>query len=216
VEPGRHLETLCARYWYPVYALARHLGNDAESARDLTQGFFVYLLEKNTLELADQERGRFRSFLRATFRNYSANEWRIKSARKRGDGRTPLPLDFDTAESRYRLEPKDSQTPGTSYERRWARALLDRALARLSSEMEADAGADRFRLLEPFLAGSPERDDYPRLAGQLGVSEGAIRVAVHRMRQRYGRLLREEVARTVGDTSDVDDELRYLLTALDA
>jgi RNA polymerase sigma factor (sigma-70 family) len=210
------LETLCARYWYPVYALARQLGNDADSARDLTQGFFVYLLEKNTLKLADQERGRFRSFLRTTFRNYSSNEWRINSARKRGDGRTPLSLDFETAESRYRLEPKESQTPETCYERRWARTLLDRALARLSSEMEAEGGADRFRLLEPFLAGPPERDDYPRLAGQLGVSEGAIRVAVHRMRQRYGRLLREEVARTVGDTSDVDDELRYLLAALDA
>ena len=210
------LETLCARYWYPIYAHARQLGSDAESARDLTQGFFAYVLEKRTLETASKERGRFRSFLRGTFRNFSSNEWRTQRAQKRGDGRTPLPLDFDTAESRYRLEPKDTQTPETSFERRWARALLDRALDRLSSEMEAEGSADRFRLLVPFLAGPPEREDYARLAAQLEVGEGAIRVAVHRMRQRYARLLREEVARTVGDSTEVDDELRHLLSALDA
>lgn len=209
------LETLCTRYWYPVYALARHLGNDAESARDLTQSFFVHLLDKNTLDVADPERGRFRSFLRTTFRNYCYNDWRNSSSKKRGDGRTPLPLDFETAESRFQLEPKDHRTPESSYERRWAHTLLDRALARLTSEMTANDGANRFQLLEPFLAGPPERDDYPRLAEQLGISAGAIRVAVHRMRQRYGRLVREEVARTVGHDGDVDDELRYLLTALD-
>ncbi len=209
------LETLCARYWYPIYAHSRQLGHDTASAQDLTQGFFAHLLEKKTLESVSEERGRFRSFLRGAFRNYSAKEWRTRRAQKRGEGHTPLPLDFETAESRYRLEPKDTQTPEKDFERRWARALLNRALERLSSEMDAQGSADRFRMLEPFLAGPPEHDEYTLLAARLDVSEGAIRVAVHRMRQRYGRLLREEVARTIGDTSEVDDELRYLLSALD-
>jgi RNA polymerase sigma-70 factor (ECF subfamily) len=211
----RALETLCRRYWYSVYAHARQLGNDPDAAQDLTQGFFVHILEKQTLKVADPDRGRFRAFLKATFQHYLANERRRARAQKRGGGKRVLGLDFDNAESQYTLEPSRESTPETSFEKRWARMLLTRALARLEAEMRATQDGERFRHLEPFLTGRPDGAAHDRAASALGMTVPSVRVAVHRMRRRFGRLLREDVAETVSDPAEVDDELRHIFAVLD-
>ena len=214
-ESRRALELLCGRYWYPIYAHARFLGHDPDPAQDLTQGFFTYVLEKHALKVADPQRGRFRAFLKGTFAHFIANERRTARAQKRGGGKSDPSFDLDTAESRYRFEPVETCTPEQSFERAWARTLLNRSLDRFAAEMETEGAGARFRRLEPFLTETPDGASYCEIGRELGISEGAVKGAVHRMRRRFGRVLRDEVAQTVGDPEHVEDELRHLFAVLD-
>lgn len=214
-ESRQALEVLCRQYWYPVYAHARFLGHDPDRAQDLTQGFFTYLLDKHALKVADPQRGRFRAFLKGTFAHFVANEQRTARAQKRGGGKPDLSFDLDTAESRYRLEPVETRNPEQSFERAWARTLLGRSLDRLAAEMEAEGAGARYERLEAFLTGGSADTSYREIGRELDMSEGAVKAAVHRMRQRFGRILRDEVAHTVGDAEHVDDELRHLFAVLD-
>ncbi|MBZ5623664.1 MAG: sigma-70 family RNA polymerase sigma factor [Acidobacteriia bacterium] len=207
------LASLCASYWYALYAFARHLGNPVEDAKDLTQGFFVRLLEKNYLREFKQERGRFRTFLLAAFQHYAANERHHAHAQKRRGHHTALSLDFEDAEGRYRQEPVDVQTPQRIFERRWALTVLDRALARVGKEY---AGGRRawFDRLRCFLTGEPREFPYSQLAAELQTSEGAIRLAVHRLRRRFREALQAEVAETVADAAEIEDEIQFLIAAV--
>jgi len=214
-ESRRALGLLCRQYWYPVYAHARFLGHDPDTAQDLTQGFFAYVLEKHALKVADPQRGRFRAFLKGTFTHFVANEQRTARAQKRGGGKSDLSFDLDSAESRYRLDPVDASTPEQNFERAWARTMLNTSLESLAAEMQAQGAGARFRRLEPFLTGKPDAESYREIGEELGMSEGAVKGAVHRMRRRFGRLLHEEVAQTVSDPGLVDDELRHLFAVLD-
>lgn len=211
--PGRALAALCEAYWEPLYTFARRSGLGPEDARDRTQSFFARVLEAGTLAEADPDRGRFRSFLLASFRHFLANEWDREHARKRGGGRRRLSLDFDAGESRLGIEPADAETPERAFERRWALTLLDRALGRLRDRYEADGRAEWFAALAPALAGD-RSVSYAELADRLGSTEGAVKVAVHRMRERCREALRLEIAETVADPTEVDDELRQLFRAL--
>jgi RNA polymerase sigma-70 factor (ECF subfamily) len=206
------LAVLCERYWFPLYAYARRRGRDADDARDLTQAFFATLLEKHGIRGAAPDRGRFRSYLLGAFKHFLADEYDRAHALKRG-GRL-VPVSLDAAESLYAAVPQDERTPDRVYERRWAVALLDRVLARLGEELAETGQAERFELLKGFLTGDPV--PYAEVAAQLGTSEGAAKVAVHRLRGRYRELLRAEIADTLADPADVDDEIRYLLAALGA
>jgi RNA polymerase sigma-70 factor (ECF subfamily) len=211
---SRALAELCERYWYPVYAFARRRGADADEAQDLVQGFFSHLLERKTLRSADPLRGRFRSFLLGAFKFYLADERARAGARKRGGGATVHSLDLEDAESRYRLEADEDTNPERSFERRWAVAVLAAAHQRLGAEAEASTNPERGRRLLGFLTDAGG-DRYRMVAEDLGMSEAAVKVAVHRLRRRFGAILREEVARTVEDAARVDDELRFLFAALE-
>jgi RNA polymerase sigma-70 factor (ECF subfamily) len=210
------LATLCQVYWYPLYAYARrHLPN-AHDAQDLTQAFFAELLEKDYLQTADRQRGKFRSFLLTAFKHFLSRERERSRTQKRGGGRSQVSLDFQGGERRYQLEPIDHATPETIYERRWALAILERALARLRQEF-ADAGKEKlFERLKGALAGEGLQESYARIAQELGISEQAVKVAVHRLRRRYQELLRGEIAQTVASPEEVDEELRDLFAAVRA
>ena len=210
------LATLCSTYWYPVYAYIRRWGSDADTAQDLAQGFFSHLLETKALKVATPERGRFRSFLLASVKNYLANERDRAQALKRGGGRTPIPLDFNSAENLYRLQPAHQQTPEKAFEKRWALALLEKTLARLREETGRSHNPERFERLSAFLTDDSSRGRYQQVATELGMSEGAVKVAVHRMRRRFGELLRAQVAQTVDDPGKIDEEIRYLFSAMDS
>lgn len=208
------LALLCEAYWYPLYAFARRSGHDADAAQDLTQAFFTRLLEKHYVRDARPERGRFRSFLLASFRHFLSNERDYHAAQKRGGGMRLLPLEMETAEGVYRREPPDPDTPETIYERRWALALLDRALQRLRAE-QREAGHERsFDRVAGFLTGTGDDVSYAEVAAGLGTTEAAFKVTVHRMRRRFGAVLRLEIGETLADPNDVDDELRHLLAVL--
>lgn len=209
------LESLCRTYWYPVYAHVRQLGEQADRARDLTQGFFAYLLEGRTLSVATPDRGRFRSFLKCVLRHYVAHEWRRERAQKRGGGNPVLALDYVWAESEYKLEPVDHHTPERAFEQRWARALLERAFEQLRAQMVGATSQERFRRLEPLLTGGIGGRSLQQVAAELDTSESAVKVALHRLRRRFGELLRKEVARTVSRADQVDAEIRYLFDVLD-
>ncbi len=204
------LETLCGQYWYPVYAVARHAGHSVEDAKDLSQGFFAKLLEKGWLESADNQKGRFRSFLVTAFRRYMINEWHRDHAAKRGGLVHILPLDTKLAERIEAKEGRRDLSPDKLFDRRWALALLDQAMQRLQEEWPAA----HFEILKPCLTAERGDINYEKLAQRLGGSEGAARVAVHRLRKRYRTVIREEVARTVADESDIDDEMQALMEAL--
>ncbi len=207
------LEDLCREYWFPLYAFERRRGTPPADAQDLVQSFFAEAIEKDYVKQANRERGRFRTFLIASFRHHASKEREKGRAQKRGGGRAPLPLDFADGESRVLLEPADDRTPERVFERRWALALLDRVMARLRAE-EASAGrGDLFDGLRPYLAGEGG-PPHAETAARLGMSEGAVKVAVHRLRRRYRDALREAIAETVADAAEVDDEIRHLLAAL--
>jgi len=208
------LEQLCRVYWYPLYAYVRRRGYSPEDAQDLTQGFFARLLEHNWLARADQARGRFRTFLLTAMERFLANEWDKARAQKRGGGLPTLPLQFDTAETRYGAEPADTSTPEQAFERRWAITLLDEVLRRLEAEQQAEGKAAQFAALKPCLVGSRESQPYEQIAEATGLSEGAVKVTVHRLRQRYRELLRAEIANTVVSAEDVDIEMRHLFNVL--
>lgn len=205
------LEWLCTTYWYPLYAFVRRQGHDAEAARDLTQSFFVSLLQQSALKKIDPQLGRFRAFLLASMNHFLSNERERENALKRRAEDPAFRVDLDTAERQYALEPAASLSPEELFESRWARTVLDRALRRMDEEHEATDKADLFRRLRGHLTG--EEPAYDRMADDLGMTQGALRVAVHRLRRRLGTLLREEVAQTVSHPSDVDAELRSLLQA---
>lgn len=209
------LGELAEAYWYPLYAFARRRGHDAEDAADLVQGFFARLLETSGLGTANPERGRFRSFLLGAFKHFISNERDRTSALKRGGGALAISLDAASAEARYDLEPADPQNPERIFERRWALAVLDRGLARLRREHRAAGKEASFEELKSFLAGTSERGTVGEAAARLGMSDGAARVAVHRLRRRFGELLRTEIAATVASSEQIEDELRFLLAALE-
>jgi RNA polymerase sigma-70 factor (ECF subfamily) len=215
-ESADALVTLCSTYWYPLYAFVRRQGYGPEDAQDLTQGFFAKLLEKNYLGDADQQRGRFRSFLLAALRHFLANERDRARARKRGGGQQLISLDFESAESRYRHEPADTMTPERLFERRWALTLLDRVLRRLQDEYAAVGKLPMFEHLKEFLTSESGTTPYRDVAQQTALTEGAVKVAVHRLRKRYRALLEEEIAHTVPRAEDVQDELRQLFASLSA
>jgi len=208
------LAKLCQAYWYPLYAYVRRRGHSPEDAQDLTQEFFARLLEKNWVRNADQQKGRFRSFLLGAMNHFLADEWDKARAQKRGGGVKPLPLQFDTAETRFSLEPADNLTPERAFERRWALTLLDEVLNRLRLEYEHDGKVELFAALNPCLVGDRTSQPYAELAAKLGVSEGAVKATVHRLRQRYRQLLRDEIAHTVSEPGEVDEELRHLFAVL--
>ena len=207
------LATLCEAYWYPLYYYVRRRGYRAEEAQDLTQEFFAKLLEKGSLKVADPDRGRFRSFLLASLNHFLAKEWRRASAQKRGGGKPAVSLDAESAETRYRQEPAHNLTPEKAYERRWALLLLEKALSKLRDEYAASGKAGAFARLAAFLGGG-ERAAYEKAARELDMTEGAVKVAVHRLRKRCRAILRAEVAQTVADPADVDEELRHLMAAV--
>lgn len=203
------LESLCETYWYPLYAYVRHKGNDPDEASDLTQAFFADLVGRDFLSNVDPSKGRFRSFLLSAMRNFLSHEWHKDQAQKRGGGAPVLSLDVDRAEQRYQLEPVDAKTPEQIYERRWAVTVMQRAMDRLRQESD---DPDRFEKLQSYLTGG-DAAPYKDVATDLGMTETAIKTAVHRLRQRYGQCLRAEIAETVGSDDEVDDEVRHLLQA---
>lgn len=213
-EPGSAdaLARLCEVYWYPLYFFVRRLGHGVDEARDLTQGYFLRLMERNYLDDVRPEAGKFRSFLLASMKHYLANVRREAAALKRGGPAPPISLDLDAAEARYRHEPADERTPDKAYERRWALAVIERANTRLREEFEAAGKPDQHRLLAGYLSGDERQRPYSQAARELETSEAAVKMAVSRMRRRYGRILREEIAATVGDPAEVDAEVRYLLS----
>ena len=212
-ESDRALDALCSTYWYPLYAYARRWGLDAETAADRTQGFFARLLEREDLRGVDPERGRVRAFLLACMRNFLAGERQREGARKRGGGRAALSLDAAEAERRYRLEPAHEETAEALYRRRWALALLDEVLVRLKEDYAARGKERLFEALKGTLTSSNE-ESYQEVGRRLGLSEGAVKVAVHRLRRRYGEAVRAEIARTVESSEEIDDEIERLFEAL--
>ncbi len=208
------LETLCRRYWFPLYAFARRRVSDIPEAQDLTQDFFLRLLEKNSLAAASPERGRFRSFLLTSLKNFLANEWDRATAQKRGGGRERMSLDWETGESRLSLEPTHTDTPEREFERQWALTLLDVVVRRLQDEFATAGKSRQFELLKETLTGSRAVLDYAVIAAELQMSEEAARQAAHRLRKRYRELLREEVAATVESDNEIEDEINRLFDAL--
>ena len=213
---GVALEKLCRTYWYPLYVYVRRRGHPAEDARDLTQEFFARLLERSWMDRADRQRGRFRSFLLGVLNHFLAGEWDKARAQKRGGGSSPVPLEVATAETRYQLEPPDNLTPEISYEKRWALTLLENVLEKLRREYQAEGKAALFARLECSLTQARAAVRYAELAGELRMSEGALRMAVHRLRARYRELLRSEIADTVLNDNEVEEELRHLFRVLSA
>jgi len=205
-QAGRALEELCRTYWYPLYAYVRRRGYESHEAEDLTQEFFARLLAKKYLADVDREKGRFRSFLLASLKHFLANEWDRAHAQKRGGGQTLVSLD---AETRYQREPVDEASADKLLDRAWAVALLDQVLARLEMESEPK----QFAALKAFLTVGQDAIPYAEVAGKLGTTEGAVKVAVHRLRKRYRALLREEIAHTVASPAEIDDEIRHLFAA---
>ncbi len=210
------LEALCETYWYPLYAYVRRRGQSEENARDLTQGFFAKLLEKNWVAAADRERGKFRTFMLTALKHYMADEWDRQRAQKRGGGDLPISLDFDTAEDGYKLELPDDRTPEDVFEESWARTLMDRARQQLRRQMLVPGKEQRFELIEGVITGERQESSYREIAGILEMSEAAVKVAVYRMRQRFGEVLRAEVSETVSDAADVDVEVKHILGLLSA
>ena len=206
------LEQLCRKYWPPVYAFIRYRGFDQAKAEDLTQGFFTRLLEKKDLKAADPDRGKFRSFLLVSVKHYLANEWDREQAQRRGGGESFRQLALDDAAAKY-SEPSERVTPETVFERRWAARVLEVALQGLRQEVQRDTG-EQFDLLKGFLTGENVGMRYREVGEQLGMSEEAVKVTVHRMRRRFGQILRNQIAETVADPQEVDEEIGYLLGVL--
>lgn len=207
------LEKLCQTYWYPLYVYARRRGYVPADAEDLTQAFFARLLERDWLEGADRQRGRFRSFLLTSFSRFLANEWDKARRQKRGGGRI-VSMPFEAADTHCGREPVDRLTPEQSFEWRWALALLDQVMNRLAAEFAQDGKRELFELLKPCLLGERTAQPYAILAAKLAMTEGSVKVAVHRLRRRYRELLRDEIAQTVVKPEEVEEELRYLFAVL--
>ncbi|HWB10341.1 MAG TPA: sigma-70 family RNA polymerase sigma factor [Pirellulales bacterium] len=211
----RSLAVLCQGYWYPLYCYVRRQGYSAHDAQDLTQEFFLRLLAKNSLSDVCPERGRFRAFLLAALKHFLSNERDRARAKKRGGGQKPLSLDFRGAEERFVLEPVDESTPEKIYDRCCAVALVESALERLETDYRRSGKGPFFERFKGTLTGERGASTYDDLARELGMTTGAVKVAVHRLRKRFRRCLRDEIAQTVSDPAEVDDELRDLFGALE-
>jgi RNA polymerase sigma-70 factor (ECF subfamily) len=211
-EARSALASLCENYWYPLYAYLRRRGYAADQAQDLTQEFFMRVLEGRYLDRADPEKGRFRSFILTSLKFFVADEADRQRARKRGGGMI-VPLEFSSGEERYQRELGHDETPERIFERRWALAMLDRVVARLRNEFVQHGRAEHFDRLKMFLLGQSDAP-YAALAGEMNTSEGALEVAIHRLRKRYRELFREEIADTVAHLGEVESELRYLAAVL--
>ncbi len=208
------LERLCELYWYPVYGYIRSRRGSPEDARDLTQEFFFRLLDKHYLDAIDAPRGRFRWFLQAAVKNFLSNEYDSNRAQKRGGGQILLSLDMDRAENMYRLEPVDRSTPEKLFDRQWGLLVLNRAMERLREEQEKSGKSAHFDQLKQYLVGDDDQASYRDAARSMDTTEGAVKVAVHRLRRRFAETLRAEIAETVRDQTEVDAELRFLMSAL--
>ena len=208
------LEKLCRNYWYPLYAFVRRLGHSAHDAEDLVQSFFAVCLEKNYLGAVEQGRGRFRSFLLIALKRFLANEWDKQRAQKRGGAQIPVALDSLTAEERYALEPAEQLSADKLFDRRWALTLLERVVQRLEAEQNAAGKGEQFEALKECITAVGRGTPYAELAQQLSTSEGAVKVAVHRLRKRFRDLVRAEIAQTLRDPAMVEEELRHLIAAL--
>jgi RNA polymerase sigma-70 factor (ECF subfamily) len=210
----RALGELCQTYWYPLYAYVRRQGKVKEDAEDLVQAFFARFLEKNHLEGLAAERGKFRAFLLASLKHFLANEWDRAQRQKRGGGVPHLSLDWQGADQRYHLDPPGPASPDKAYDRAWALSLLEKVVTRLRDECAAAGKAALFTQARGFLMVGEPAIPYAQAARALGLDEGAVRVAVHRLRKRYRELLRHEIAQTLDDPAQVAEELRSLQAAL--
>ena len=213
-EARQALASLCRSYWHPVHAYLRARGYGLQKAEDLTQGFFTRLIEKDALRHARRERGRFRSFLLASLKHYLANEWDRERAKKRGGGQPALRLDAEAVESRLPAEPATWTTPEDVFLRHWALTVLDRAMASLATEMRRKGQEEHFGALKGLLTGEGGGVRYRDVAARLSTTEGAVKVRVHRLRKRFGELLRDEVAGGISSPAEVEDELTALLGAV--
>jgi RNA polymerase sigma-70 factor (ECF subfamily) len=213
-EAASALAALCQIYWYPLYAYVRRKGYVVEDAQDLTQEFFARLLGKNYLSSVDRQKGKFRSFLLASLEHFLAKEWTRANRLKRGGGQTIIAWDGCEPEERYRLEPSDDWSAERIYERRWALTVLEHAMTTLGAEYAAAGKQELFDSLRPFISGSDDDVSYAELSRRLQMSEGAVRVAVHRLRQRYSETVRAEIGRIVHRPEEIDEELRHLFSAL--
>ncbi|MEQ1852951.1 MAG: ECF-type sigma factor [Chthoniobacteraceae bacterium] len=208
------LEALCRQYWPPLYAYVRHRGHAVHDAQDLTQSFFALLLEKDWLSVVERGKGRFRSFLLMALKRFLVNEWDRSQTQKRGGGAKVLSLDTGLAESAYAMDQRAGLPADSVYERRWAFTVLESAMRRLRQEHEAAGGLDEYEKLKVCLTAGRGDIRYDELASALGIGPASARSAVHRLRKRFRELFREEVAGTVADPADVDDEMSALLGAL--
>src|SRR5262245_8624461 len=207
------LEELCRTYWYPLYVYVRRQTSTQEDAEDLTQAFFARFLEKNYLEKLSSEKGRFRAFLLAALKHFLANEWDRANRQKRGGGAVTLSLDWQDADTRYQIHPADNLSPDKLYDRAWAVTLLERVIQRLREENSAGDDRKLFDELKPFLTLGKSAIPYSQAATALGMTESAVRVTVHRLRRRYRELLRQEIAQTLSDPAQVEEEVRALFSA---
>ena len=208
------LEKLCHAYWYPIYGFVRWRGHGDHQSKDLTQEFFARLLSGDSLQSVSPDRGKFRTFLLAALKNFLANDWRDSQRLKRGGGKEFLSWDELDAEQRFTHEPSEETSAESWFDRRWAQALVSTALKRLCDEMERDGVKQRFDVLKVFLQGDGGGLSYADAAQQVALSEAATKTAIFRLRRRYGELIREEVAATVGDSGDVEAEIQHLITVL--
>lgn len=206
------LVSLCENYWYPLYAYLRRRGYPADQAQDLTQDFFIRVLEGRYLDRADPEKGRFRSFLLTSLKFFVADEQDRQCAHKRG-GRMVVPLEVSSGEERYQREPAHDETPERIFERRWALSVLDRVVEKLRDEFARHGRPEHFEQLKVFLLGHSDAP-YATLAREMNMSEGALKVAIHRLRKRYRELFRQEIADTVADPTEAASELRFLADVL--
>ena len=210
------LDRLCRMYWYPVYAYVRRKGRIAAEAEDLTQEFFSRLLGKGFPAGVQREGGKFRSYLLRALDHFLINEWRRDQSAKRGGGTTVFSFDGVDADARYRLEPADAATPESLFDQRWATAVLDKVRERLRQEYARQGKDALFAALEPCLTGAPELLPYPELMARLDLKASALKMSVHRLRKRFGELLREEIAQTVSTADEIEDEIRELIAAASA
>ncbi len=213
-EARRALSQLCEAYWYPLYAYVRRRVKNSADAQDLTQAFFAHLLEKGAVARADRARGRFRAFLLTSLENFLVNEWEKAGATIRGGRTVKLSIDLDAGESKYRIEPAHTLTPEKLFERRWVTTLLEQVLARLRTELDDAGKVEDFEHLKEGLTGDCRTLDFKKVAAALGTTPAAAKQAAYRLRKRYRELFRQEVARTVADASEVDEEIRRLLAAV--
>jgi RNA polymerase sigma-70 factor (ECF subfamily) len=213
-QASEALENLCYTYWYPLYAYVRRKGYTAEDAQDLTQEFFARLLARNYLSVADRTKGKFRSFLLGSLEHFLAREWTKAHAQKRGGGRAHFSLDELDAENRYLVEPSHEVTAKRIYDWRWAITGLDRAMAQLREECMADNKAEILGKVEGLLSGEKGESTYAQMAAELNLGEGAFKMAVLRLRRRYGELIRAEIAQTVTTPEEAEEELQFLFSVL--